>query len=72
MEQKQETLPVWLTVDQAAERAQVGSRMIYSAARSGRLRVARLGGRRVLRFRPEWVDSYIESCTEPIEIEVRR
>jgi excisionase family DNA binding protein len=71
MEQQRETLPIWLTVDQAAARAQVGPGMIYAAARNGKLRVARLGGRRCLRFRPEWVDAWCEQSSEPREIGAR-
>ncbi len=68
MQANETPLPVWLTVDQAASRAQVGSRMIYHAARAGKLRVARLGGRRVLRFRPEWIYRWCEQASEPQEV----
>jgi excisionase family DNA binding protein len=45
----------WLLPQEAAERARVSVRTIYTEAKSGRLRAARVGGRRELRFRPEWV-----------------
>jgi excisionase family DNA binding protein len=51
----------WLTVKQAAERAQVGPRLIYREVRAGRLKAARVGGRRELRFLPAWVDAWLES-----------
>ncbi len=57
----------WLKSDQAAARAQVAKRTIYAAVNSGRLRAARIGDRRTLRFRAEWVDSWLESCA-PQEI----
>ena len=40
----------WLTVSEAAQHANCGRKSIYSAVASGRLRAARLGGRRELRF----------------------
>ena len=54
-------VPTWLTVREAALRARCGVKIVYRAVRSGRLRAARLGGRRDLRFRAAWVDSWIES-----------
>ncbi len=56
------TEPIWMTVNQAAAYAQVGRRMVYTAAAQGRLRAARLGLKRALRFRKEWVDAWCESC----------
>jgi excisionase family DNA binding protein len=51
----------WLTVKQAAERAQVGPRLIYREVRAGRLKAARVGGRRELRLLPAWIDLWLES-----------
>jgi len=53
---------VWLTVPQAAARAQCGRKSIYDAVKAGRLRAARVGIR-ALRFRPEWVDAWLEATT---------
>jgi excisionase family DNA binding protein len=58
----------WLTANQAAKRAQVGARTIYSAVRAGRLRAARIGGRRELRFLAAWVDEWLEATVKPIEV----
>jgi excisionase family DNA binding protein len=49
----------WLTVEQAAERARCGVKTIYREVRAGRLRAARIGGRRELRLRAEWVDDWL-------------
>jgi excisionase family DNA binding protein len=59
---------VWMTVGEAAARAKVGNKVIYREVNSHRLRAARVGGRRELRTRPEWVDQWLESTAEPQEI----
>lgn len=51
----------WLTVKDAAKRARCGHRVLYREAEAGRIKVARIGGRRELRFKPEWVDKWLES-----------
>ena len=50
----------WLTVAEAAQRARCGVKTVYREARAGRLRAARIGGRRELRLRPEWVDTWLD------------
>ena len=57
----------WLTAEEAAKRARVGLKTIYGAARSGKLRAARVSGRRELRFLGDWVDEWLIATTEPIE-----
>jgi excisionase family DNA binding protein len=59
---------IWLTPEQAAARAQVGKRVVYNEVKAGRLRAARIGGRRELRLKPEWVDFWLEQSAEPIEV----
>lgn len=49
----------WLTVREAAGRARCGPKTIYRAVRSGRLRAARIGGRRELRFLENWIDDWV-------------
>jgi excisionase family DNA binding protein len=63
--------PVWLTVEEAARRARVGNRTIYNEVRAGRLRAARVGGRRELRFRPDYIDQWLEQSAQPIEVSRR-
>jgi excisionase family DNA binding protein len=60
--------PAWITVKEAANRAQVSSKVIYRAVAEKQLRAAIVGGRRSLRFRPEWVDAFLERCAEPVEL----
>jgi len=55
------TPPTWLTVHDAALRARCGDRLIYREVAAGRLRGVRVGGRRSLRFRAEWIDEWLEA-----------
>ena len=50
----------WLTVREAAARAKCGVKTVYREVRAGRLRAARIGGRRELRLRPEWIDEWLD------------
>jgi excisionase family DNA binding protein len=63
--------PIWLTVRQAAKRAQCGPKVICRAVAARRLRAAAIGGRRELRFRAEWIDGWLEACSTPMEISPR-
>lgn len=63
----QHIVPVWLTVPEAAERARVGARTIYSEVKAHRLRAAKVGGKKQLRFRAEWIDSWLESSTTEVQ-----
>jgi excisionase family DNA binding protein len=49
----------WLTVKQAAARAQVGPKVIYREVRAGRLQAARVGGRREVRTLATFVDAWL-------------
>lgn len=57
---------IWLKTSEAAKRARCAEGTLWRAAQSGRLRVAKIG--RNLRFRPEWIDAWLEASTTPIEI----
>jgi excisionase family DNA binding protein len=59
--------PVWLTVAEAALRARGSRKAIYRAVESGKLRHATMNGRGDLRFRPAWVDAWLEASATPIE-----
>lgn len=53
----------WLTVEEAAHRARCGVKTIYREVRAGRLRAARVGGRRELRLLSAWVDEWLVQST---------
>lgn len=50
----------WLTVKQAATRAQVGPAAVYAAIKTGRLRALRVGTS--LRVHVAWVDAWLEAA----------
>ena len=49
----------WLTVKEAAARARCGVKLIYREVKAERLQAAKVGGRRELRFRAEWIDDWL-------------
>ena len=49
----------WLTVKEAAKRARCGPKLIYREVQAKRLRAARVGGRRELRFLADWIDAWL-------------
>jgi excisionase family DNA binding protein len=55
----------WLTVKEVAQHARCGVRVIYDGVASGKLRAARLGGRRELRFLVEWIDAWLLASATP-------
>lgn len=57
----------WLTLDEAARIAKVSTATLRREIRKGRLRHARVAGRRVIRIRPSWIDHWLEQSTAPIE-----
>jgi excisionase family DNA binding protein len=58
----------WLTVGEAADHARCGIKLIYREVKAGRLRAAKVGGRRELRLLPEWIDQWLLASTTPIEV----
>ena len=60
------TQEFWLTRREAAAYVQVSEATIGREVRRGRLRHARVGGRRSLRFRRDWIDDWLADA-QPIE-----
>jgi excisionase family DNA binding protein len=50
----------WLTVREGAEHAGVSKDTVYTACERGELHHVRIGGRRSIRLRAEWIDAWLE------------
>jgi excisionase family DNA binding protein len=50
---------VWLTLQEAASRVQTHESTLRRAIRAGRLRHTRVGGRKLIRLKPEWIDEWL-------------
>jgi len=61
-------LSPWLTAKEAAARLRISTKTLYDEVGAGRLRAARIGGRRNLRFLAEWCDAYLEESSRPVEV----
>lgn len=53
-------MKAWLTVAEAAQYAGVSRDTIYTACERREIRHARVGGRRAIRLKPEWIDAWLE------------
>lgn len=62
----------WLTLHQAATYAKRSRKFLAREVTDGRLRAARVGGRRELFFRPEWIDEWLEDLATPVMVTTRR
>ncbi len=58
----------WLTADEAARYLRVAPKTVYRLARAKRLRHAKIGGRRELRFLAAWLDEHLIATSAPIEV----
>ena len=58
----------WLNVSQTAKYMCCGPKLVYREIAARRLRAAVIGGRRTYRIKIEWVDAYLESMAEPVEL----
>jgi excisionase family DNA binding protein len=50
----------WLTVAESAVYSDVSRDTIYTACERRELRHARIGGRRLIRIKAEWIDAWLE------------
>jgi excisionase family DNA binding protein len=53
-------MKTWLTVAEGAEYAGISRDTVYTACERGELRHARIGGRRAIRLKAEWIDAWLE------------
>jgi excisionase family DNA binding protein len=53
-------MKTWLTVVDAADYAGLSRDTIYTACERRELRHARVGGRRTIRLKAEWIDAWLE------------
>jgi excisionase family DNA binding protein len=53
-------MATWLRVPQAAQYAGVSRDTVYTACERNELRHVRVGGRRAIRLKPEWIDEWLE------------
>jgi excisionase family DNA binding protein len=53
-------MKTWLTVAEGAEYAGVSRDTIYTACERGELHHARIGGRRSIRIKAQWIDGWLE------------
>jgi excisionase family DNA binding protein len=60
----------WLTVEEVAtDIYKCGRKLIYREIAAGRLRAARIGGRRgPVRIRRSWAHASLEASAEPVEV----
>lgn len=61
-------MKTWLTVAEGAEYAGVSRDTIYTACERGELQHARVGGRRAIRIKPAWIDSWLERHTRGVPV----
>jgi excisionase family DNA binding protein len=55
----------WLTMKEAAARSRCGVGTLLREVRAGRLRAVRVGGRRTIRLKAEWIDTWLEAQELP-------
>src|SRR5207249_8314668 len=53
-------MKTWFTVAEGSAYAGVSRDTIYTACERGELRHARIGGRRSIRLKPDWIDAWLE------------
>jgi excisionase family DNA binding protein len=64
---RRRTMKTWLTVAEGAEYAGISRDTVYTACERGELRHARIGGRRAIRLKPEWIDAWLERYAQGVQ-----
>jgi excisionase family DNA binding protein len=59
----------WFTVTEAAEYAGVSRDTIYAACERHEMRHARVSGRRAIRVKAEWIDSWLEQYVHAVRVQ---
>jgi excisionase family DNA binding protein len=57
-------MKTWLTVAEGAAYAGISRDTVYTACERRELRHVRIGGRRAIRLKPEWIDAWLEQHTQ--------
>ena len=58
----------WLTLSMAASEVLVHYSTLKRECRAGRLRHAKVGGRKAIRIRRSWLAEWLEASSTPVEI----
>jgi len=58
----------WLKLAESSAYAKRGPKSLRHAVQNGELRAARIGGRRELLFRREWLDEWLEAQARPVMV----
>jgi len=58
----------WLTSKQAGEEVHVHEATIRRECKAGRLRHAKVGGRKNIRIRRSWLAAWLEASSTPVEV----
>ena len=58
----------WLTTTQAGDEVHVHEATIRRECKAGRLRHAKVGGRKNIRIRRSWLAAWLESSSTPVEV----
>lgn len=58
----------WFTVRQSCDYTQLHDDTLRREIRLGRLRHARVGGRKSIRIRRSWLDTWLEASSTPVEV----
>lgn len=58
----------WLTTRQAGDEIHVHEATIRRECKAGRLRHAKVGGRKSIRIRRSWLAAWLEASSTPVEV----